>query len=162
MFLSTERKSFEFEITVLGQSAEFSLNCNISFFYKRDRGATPVFIYIFIYIIILLVFLILLFSTYLLINLINQTFTYIAKHYLVEFLQLSLTLLFIWLKNTLVGYVEMRFEIKTAHPMWSMWSVVPYWLHKNKHKKIWKAKIRFHILVLSNLFIWVSFFPNEQ
>ena len=73
MFLSTDSKIFEFEITVLGQSAEFSFNCNICFFYKIDSGAAPVFIYIFIYIVILLVFLILLFSTYLLINLINQT-----------------------------------------------------------------------------------------
>ena len=96
MFLSTESKTFEFEITESGQSAEFSLNCNICFFYKRDSGAIPVFIYIFIYIIILLVFLILLFSTNLLINLIT-----------------------------------------------------------------WKAIIRFFTLVLSDLFIWISFFPNE-
>ena len=77
MFLSTESKVFEFEITVLGQSAESSLNCNICFFYKRDSGATPVstsvFIYIFIYIIILFSILVLLFFTYLLINLTNQT-----------------------------------------------------------------------------------------
>ena len=73
MFLSTESKVFEFEITVLGQSAEFSLNCNICFFYKKDSGAITVFIYIFIYIIILFSILVLLFFTYLLINLTNQT-----------------------------------------------------------------------------------------
>ena len=70
MFLSTESKVFEFEITVLGQSAEFSLNCKICFFYKRDKGPTPVFIYIFIYIYIIILFsiLVLLLFTDLLIN----------------------------------------------------------------------------------------------
>ena len=114
MFLSTECKIFEFEITVLGQSAEFSLNCNICFFYKRDSGATPVFIYMFIYIIILLIFLILLSP-----NKPNKPdfyikLLYMATHYLTESLQLPLTLLFIQLKNTLVRYVEMRLQMKTA------------------------------------------------
>ena len=41
------KNEFEFVYTVTGQSA--GLNRNIWFCYKRDRGATPVFIYIFIY-----------------------------------------------------------------------------------------------------------------
>ena len=116
--LSTESKGFEFKITVLGQSAEFSLNCNICFFYKRNSGATPVLIYIFIYIIILFSILVLLFSTYLLRKPnkpdFYQKLLYIINHYLLEFLQLLLTLLFIWLKNTLTEYVEMRLQMKIA------------------------------------------------
>ena len=67
------KQSFWIEITVLGQSAEFPLNCNICFFNKTDSGATLVFIFIVIYIIILFSNLVLLFFTYLLINLTNQT-----------------------------------------------------------------------------------------
>ena len=43
-----------------------------------------------------------------------------------------------------------------------MWPVDPYRLHRNEHKKRWKAKFRFFTLVLSNLLIWISFLPNEQ
>ena len=74
----------------------------------------PLYLSMFIYIIILLIFLILLSP-----NKPNKPdfyikLLYMATHYLNESLQLPLTLLFIQLKNTLVRYVEMRLQMKTA------------------------------------------------
>ena len=94
MFLSTKSKIFRFEITVLGQSAEFSLNYNICFFYRRDSEAIPLFMYIYIYNYFISIFNFIIF--YLSPNKPNkpdfyQKLLYIINHYLIEFLQLPLT-----------------------------------------------------------------------
>ena len=113
---------------MLGQSAEFSLNCNICFFYKRDSGATPVFIFIFIYIYIIILFsiLVLLFFTYLLINLTNQASINISIFHITNIIAIyhkplthciftaSIDIALHMTQEYLVEYVEMRLHMKIA------------------------------------------------